>query len=87
MASAAASTSPMSKPARLDRITKLRKKAESTFPPAFVNAPQEGNVATKEGDYALSKGRWANQRRKPAPRDSGRTGKVPPGVPLSHVLI
>ena len=55
--------------------------SQNTYPPEFVNAAQEGPVATPAGDRALERGRWANARRKAAPRDSGRTGQIPQGFP------
>ena len=57
---------------RLARMKACAEKASTTFPPAFVNEPQpEDEATTPEGDDALARGRWANERRKPAPRDSG----------------
>ncbi|KAK7233245.1 hypothetical protein SO694_000382120 [Aureococcus anophagefferens] len=57
---------------RLARMKACAEKASTTFPPAFVNKPQpEDEATTPEGDDALARGRWANERRKPAPRDSG----------------
>ena len=38
-------------------------------------------METPEGDRALERGRWANARRKAAPRNSGRTGQIPQGFP------
>eukprot|EP00966_Prymnesium_polylepis_P314618 7270083-Prymnesium_polylepis.1 len=71
---------------RLERMKVLAKKAETSFPPAFVNKPQEGPVATPEGDRALERGRRANANRKPAPRDSGSTGSVNGGYPTRREL-
>lgn len=57
---------------RLARMKACAEKASTTFPPAFVNKPQpEDEATTPAGDDALARGRWANERRKPAPRDSG----------------
>ena len=53
---------------RLARMKACAEKASTTFPPAFVNKPQpEDEATTPEGDDALARGRWANERRKPAP--------------------
>ena len=59
--------------------------SQNTYPPEFVNAAQEGPVETPAGDRALERGRWANARRKAAPRDSGRTGQIPQGFPTLQV--
>jgi hypothetical protein len=57
---------------RLARMKACAEKASTSFPPGFVNKPQpEDEAHTPEGDDALARGRWANERRKPAPRDSG----------------
>ena len=71
---------------RLERMKALAEKANTTFPPAFVNAPYEGEVSTPNGDHALERGRWANANRKPASKDSGRTGKIDPGFPTMKEL-
>lgn len=68
---------------KLELMTRLAEKAAATFPPAFVNQPQEGNVETEAGNRALEKGRWAHAHRKPAPRDSGSTGAMNPGFPTA----
>ena len=71
---------------RLEKMKDLAEKASTTFPPEFVNTPQEGPVETPGGDRALERGRWANANRKPAPLDSGRTGRIPPGFPSMEEL-
>jgi len=71
---------------QLERLQPLHEKTSQTFPPAFVNRPQEGPVETPEGDRALERGRWAHANRSPAPRDSGRTGRLNPGFPSKQEI-
>ena len=66
---------------KLTLMTALTQKCSSSFPPAFTNNSYEGNVETELGNKALEKGRWAYSRRKPAPKDSGSSGKLNPGFP------
>lgn len=68
-------------PERLEKFKALATKASTTFPPAFVNQPHSGPVATPEGDRILERGRWAHAHRPKAPRDSGSTGVFGPGWP------
>ena len=71
---------------QLEKMKALAEKASTTFPPQFVDKPQEGPVNTPHGDRALERGQWANANRKPAPWDSGRTGRIPPGFPSVEEL-
>lgn len=73
-------------PEKLNALMKLAERAQSTYPQAFVDAPQEGDRSTPEGDRALEKGRWASAHRKPAPRDAGRMGLFNPGFPSPEEL-
>ena len=66
---------------RLERMKALAQRAATTFPPPFTGVPYAGPSSTPAGDRALERGRWANQHRSPAPRDSGSTGRFGPGWP------
>ena len=71
---------------KLDILKQCAERAQSTFPPAFKNEPYEGSVESEVGNRALSKGRWAIERRKPAPRDSGSSGALGAGFPSMDEL-
>jgi len=71
---------------RLRKMKKLAEKAIKTFPPSFRAGSCEGPVATEHGDRMLKLGCWANAHRKPAPRDSGRSGEIGPGWPTMEEL-
>ena len=71
---------------QLARMKALAERAATTYPPSFVNKAYDGPLETPEGDAALERGRWANRHRKPAPRDSGSTGRIPPGFPSPREL-
>ena len=54
--------------------------------PSILNPPEaddacEDEVQTPEGDRCMERGRWAMAHRKPAPKDSGSTGRINPGFP------
>ena len=68
---------------RLEQMKRCAAKASAAFPPKLPAAPFEGAVSTPEGDRQLERGRWANAHRKPAPRDSGSTGRFGPGWPTA----
>ena len=68
---------------RLARMKACAEKARGAFPPRLEPVPFEGPVATPEGDRCLARGRWAHARRRPAPRDSGSTGRFGPGWPTA----
>jgi hypothetical protein len=71
---------------RLEKMKALAEKARTTYPPKLPSGTYEGPVSTPEGDRILELGRWANANRKPAPRDSGSTGKFGPGWPTAKEL-
>jgi hypothetical protein len=71
---------------RLERMKACAEKASTSFPPKLEVKPYEGAVETEAGNAILERGRWANAHRKPAPKDSGSTGRLPPGFPTEKEL-
>eukprot|EP00966_Prymnesium_polylepis_P160854 3717302-Prymnesium_polylepis.1 len=75
----------MLSPERLEKMKVLAHKASTTFPPKLPPGPYTGSMELSAlGVRCLERGRWANQHRKPAPQDSGRTGRLPPGNPTKQ---